>query len=99
MFHFRSKSAHVLFYIAQNGSLSITTIPHNLNNDLKAHVLSYDLNDVFEISVGPRDHYDGIKSCLTYNPPDGSQPGYQRQRGVSVLDILHVKYLPKLSKT
>ena len=52
----------------------MTAYPHHMN---------IDLNNVFEISVGPRDNYDGIKSCLTYNPPGGSKPGFQRKRGVS----------------
>ena len=49
--------------------------------------LTYDLNDAFKISVSPRDNYDGIQSCLTYNPLGGSKPGYQRKRGVGVLYV------------
>ena len=45
--------------------------------------VDFDLDDMFEISIGPRDMYDGIKSCLTYNPPGGSTPGYKRTLGVS----------------
>ena len=52
------------------------------------HELQYKLNDLFEISVGPRDNYDGIKSCLTYNPPKSSHPGYQPAFGVSILYLL-----------
>ena len=76
-------STHIAIYASQNGSLSMIANPPHMN---------FDLNDVFEISVGPRDNYDGIKSCLTYNPPGGSKPGFQRKRGVSagVLMDFHV---------
>ena len=59
--------------ITQNGLLRVNAKPHDLK---------YKLEDVFEISVGPRDKYDGIKSCLTYNPPGSSKPGYQEDRSV-----------------
>ena len=57
--------------------------------------VDFDLDDMFEISVGPRDMYDGIKSCLTYNPPGGSTPGYQRTRGVSAFNGILCEVLPK----
>ena len=57
------------------------------------HTLSYDLQDVFQLSVGPRDNYDGIKSCLTYNPPGDSTPGYQRKRGVRGIDQIMFDWL------
>ena len=57
--------------------------------------VDFELDNMFEISVGPRDMYDGIKSCLTYNPPGGSTPGYQRTRGVSAFIRLLCNELPK----
>ena len=45
--------------------------------------LNYTLKDVLEVSVGPKDNNDGIKSCITYNPPGPITPGYQNKRGVS----------------
>ena len=75
--HYRSESTQIFIRVSQDGSLSMTAFPHNL---------SYDLQDVFQLSVGPRDNYDGIKSCLTYNPPGDSTPGYQRERGVRGID-------------
>ena len=59
------------------------------------HDVDIDLDDIFEISVGPRDMNDGIKSCLTYNPPGESTPGYQRTRGVSAFNRLMYNELPK----
>ena len=76
MRHFRSVSTHISIDVSQNGSLSMNNQPHDLK---------YDLTDAIELSVGPRDNYDGIKSCVTYNPPGGSKPGYQMKRGVSTL--------------
>ena len=73
----RSVSTYIFLQVSQNGSLSIGSYPQPLN---------YDLKDVFKMSVGPRDNYDGIKSCLTYNPPGGFRPGYQTTRGVSTHD-------------
>ena len=66
-------------YITQNGSYRVNSKPHDLK---------YKLKDVFEISVGPSEKYDGIKSCLTYHPPGGSKPGYQEDRSVR---FLHMK--------
>ena len=62
--------------VGQNGSISMNASPHELHSDLK---------DMFELTVGPSDNYDGIKTCLTYNSPGESTPGYQRDRGVSFL--------------
>ena len=53
--------------------------------------VDFELDDMFEISVGPRDMYDGIKSCLTYNPQGGSTPGYQRTLGVRAFKGLKCK--------
>ena len=44
--------------------------------------LKYDLKDILELSVGPRDNNDGIKSCFTYNPPGAYKPGVQIERMV-----------------
>ena len=44
--------------------------------------LDINLEDMLHISIGPRDQYDGIKSCLTYNPIERSKPGYQQDRMV-----------------
>ena len=87
----RSLSAHIFINVAENGSLLLSTHPPVLNHELSSHVYNYNLDDVLEISVGPRDNYDGIKSCLTYNPPDASKPGYQTQRGVRVLETYKIK--------
>ena len=76
MLHFRSVSTNIAIDVSQNGSILMNAYPVDLNNNFK---------DVIEISVGPRDNYDGVKSCLTYNPPGDSKPGYQMDRAVSVL--------------
>ena len=64
--------------VGQNGSLSLNAHPHEVHHDLK---------DMVQLTIGPSDNYDGIKACLTYNPPRESKPGYQRDRGVSFLII------------
>ena len=74
MFNLRTEPALMFINITQDGSLSLNSYPHELH---------YDLKDVLQISVGPKDNYDGIKACLTYNPPGVSKPGYQADRGVS----------------
>ena len=74
----RSTSTYIYINVSQDGTLWMNAHPHDVD---------FDLNDIFEISVGPRDMYDGIKSCLTYNPPGGSTPGYQRYRGVSAFKV------------
>ena len=80
MFHFRTETG-LYIDVGQNGSISMSSSPHELHHDLK---------DMFELTVGPRDTYDGIKACLTYNSPGESKPGYQRDRGVSFLDTFEI---------
>ena len=41
--------------------------------------------NLFQVSIGPTIHSNGIKACLTYNPPGPNYPGYQRDRTVSNL--------------
>ena len=73
--------------MSQDGSLLMNAFPHDVD------IVDFDWNGIFEISFGPRDMHDGIKSCLTYNPPGGSTPGYQRTRGVSAFEGLLCKGL------
>ena len=68
----------------QDGSLSVGCS----KGSCKPHNITYDLEDMLELSVGPRDNYDGIRSCLTYNPPGKFKPGYQGARAVSNLKHL-----------
>ena len=82
MFCFRTESTLLYIDVGQNGSISMNASPHELHSDLK--------EDMFELTVGPRDNYDGIKACLTYNSPGESKPGYQRDRGVSFLDTFEI---------
>ena len=47
--------------VGQNEStITFNAFPDELQQDLK---------DMLEVTVGPSDNYDGIKACLTYNPP------------------------------
>ena len=82
MNHCRSVSAYLFINVAPNGSVSVNTIIEHLGN-LHPYDLNYDITGVIETSIGPRDNYDGIRSCFTYNPIAGSKPGYQLRRGVS----------------
>ena len=66
---------------SRNGSITIHGDPYNLQ---------YDLKDLFEMSVGPRDNNDGIKACLTYNSPGGYKTGIQTEHAVSLMDILAI---------
>ena len=75
---FRTHSTNIRIQVGQNGSIHLDAHPHQLPHDLK---------DMLKLSVGPRDNYDGIKSCMTYNPPGRFKPGYQGERAVSLLDI------------
>ena len=79
-----SSTLDILIAEDQDGSLSVgcsegSCKPQNLT-------YMYKLEDMLELSVGPRDNYDGIRSCLTYNPPGGYKPGYQSERAVSILE-------------
>ena len=86
MFICRSVTAQIGIYVAQNGNLTVYAAIRQLENYIPhdPYDLNIDLKDVIELSIGPRDNYDGIRSCITYNPPRGSKPGYQIRRGVSV---------------
>ena len=64
-----------------DGSLVLDDNPHEVEYDI-SHI-----HDMLEISVGPRDSYNGIKACLTYNPRIGVKPGYQNDRAVGLLNI------------
>ena len=68
--------------VGQNEStITFNAFPDELQQDLK---------DMLEVTVGPSDNYDGIKACLTYNPPGAYKPGYQRDRGVSFVRIFPI---------
>ena len=60
---------------AGNGSISVTSDPH---------VSEIKLDNMLEVSYGPKANSEGIKSCLTYNPPGGYQAGFQEERSVSI---------------
>ena len=73
------RTASTIFGISSSsGALTIYGNPYPLNLNLE---------DVLALSVGPRDKFDGIKSCLTYTPPGDTEPGYQSDRGVVFFDI------------
>ena len=69
----RTDSTKMRIHFEQNGSITLDGCPHDLH---------YDLKDILEVSVGPRDNNDGIKACLTYNPPGAYKPGFQQDRSV-----------------
>ena len=73
MLHCRTLSGRFNVTVTQDRSIEVYGHPSGID---------YSLNDVIETSVGPRDRYDGIKSCFTYNPPGNSEPGYQIDRQV-----------------
>ena len=75
----------------KNGSLLIETYDQDFNQQFNQ--FNDKLEDAIEMSVGPRDHFDGIRSCLTYTPPEGSKPGYQASRSVSVMEMYEIKSL------
>ena len=58
----------------QNGSISFVGDPHKWG---------YNLTDILQLSHGPREQRDGLRSCLTYNPPGSYEPGLQKERAVS----------------
>ena len=72
--YFRTRSTGIHIEVGQNESISFKARPHKFQHDLK---------DMLELTVGPNDKYNGIKACLTYNPPGVSKPGYQTDRSVS----------------
>ena len=72
----------------QNGSILLNSYPYDLH---------YDLKDILEISVGPRDNNDGIKACLTYNPPGAYKTGFQQERSVCLCIIICLYMGEKLS--
>ena len=76
--NFRTKSTYVSFKIVSNGSLIIDENPLKVRYDMK------EIEDMLDISIGPKDNYNGIKACLTYNPTRPVKPGYQTDRAVSL---------------
>ena len=73
--NFRRDYANFTIYSGQNGSLTIDDGPNNLH---------YDLKDVLEISYGPSAFNDGIRACLTYNPPGAYKSGFQPDKAVGL---------------
>ena len=81
-FYIRTESTAIHIKVEQNESIiSFDAIPYQLQHDIE---------DMLEVTVGPSDNYDGIKACLTYNSPGTYKPGYQRDRGVSIVDIFQI---------
>ena len=74
MFFNRTHSTNLV--ILQNESISIFGYPYDLH---------YNLTDVLQLTLGPKENNDGIKSCMTYNPPEANKPGFQQRRAVSYL--------------
>ena len=79
-----SSTLDILIGEDQDGSLSVGCS----EGSCKQQNLTYKLQDMLELSVGPRDNYDGIRSCFTYNPPGRYKPGYQGERAVSILELI-----------
>ena len=80
--NFRRDYANFTIYSGQNGSLTIDDGPNNLH---------YDLKDVLEISYGPSAFNDGIRACLTYNPPGAYKSGFQPDKAVCLsLSLDHI---------
>ena len=50
-----------------------------------ANALNFNLTDILQLTYGPRENNDGVRSCLTYNPPGSYKPGAQQERSVSKL--------------
>ena len=59
-----------------------------------ANALDFNLTDILQLTYGPRENNDGVRSCLTYNPPGSYKPGAQQERSVSKL----VQYLQSCRK-
>ena len=74
-YYCRTASTYFIISSTKKGPLRVFGYPYHLN---------YNLEDALELSIGPRDKFDGIKSCLTYNPPGESEPGYQSDRVVGL---------------
>ena len=71
--------------LAAHGRICSTlTVLVSLLRSQRVNLTLSNYKDFFAISVGPTEQNDGIKACLTYNPPGTYMPGFQLDLGVSL---------------